>query len=351
MSARPVAVTLAVLALALCIGGLWVAREFRRDMTEAYQRIQGRSQRVASPFGDIEFLRGGGSWSAPAGPPVLVIHGSGGGFDQGELLAQAALGKDTPLGWIAPSRFGYLGSGFAGHPWPPGDSGSHAGEQPGTPVPGAGFDEQAHAYAFLLDRLGITRVAVVALSHGGPSALLFAALHPTRVSSLTLISAGVASSSAAGQAGADDKGSALTFVFQQDFRYWALTQLARGWFLGLMGADAALVAGLSAVQRQQVDALITGMNPVSPRAAGVRFDNQAAMPNERIAVIRAPTLVLHARDDGLQLFHNAEFAARHIPGARLVAFDRGGHLLLAVAQAEVQQQVLAHVLQHAGPAP
>jgi hypothetical protein len=65
MSARPVAVTLAVLALALCIGGLWVAREFRRDMTEAYQRIQGRSQRVASPFGDIEFLRGGGSWSAP----------------------------------------------------------------------------------------------------------------------------------------------------------------------------------------------------------------------------------------------------------------------------------------------
>ena len=51
-----------------------------------------------------------------------------------------------PLAWIAPSRFGYL-----------------------------------------LDHLGIKKVAVVTLSHGGPSTLLLAVLHPERVSSLTLI--------------------------------------------------------------------------------------------------------------------------------------------------------------------
>ncbi|MEK9141424.1 MAG: hypothetical protein AAB308_10260 [Nitrospirota bacterium] len=36
-------------------------------------------------LGDIEFMRGG------TGVPVLVIHGSGGGYDQGELIATAMI--------------------------------------------------------------------------------------------------------------------------------------------------------------------------------------------------------------------------------------------------------------------
>jgi pimeloyl-ACP methyl ester carboxylesterase len=58
-------------------------------------------------------------------------------------------------------------------------------------------------------------VAVVALSHGGPSALLFAALHPDRVTSLALISAGVASSTDASQQQANRQGDALTWIFQR----------------------------------------------------------------------------------------------------------------------------------------
>jgi pimeloyl-ACP methyl ester carboxylesterase len=75
------------------------------------------------------------------------------------------------------------------------------------------------------------------------------------------------------------------------------------------------------------------------------------MPNDRIAVIRAPTLILHAVDDGLQLFHNAEFAAAHIPGAELRAFSRGGHLLLAVEQDSVRRAVQDFIRHHATPAP
>src|SRR5690606_28632740 len=85
---------------------------------------------------------------------------------------------------------------------------------------GATFDEQAHAYVHLLDHLGLQRVAVVALSHGGPPALLFAALYPERVSSLTLISAGVASTEAANQAAASERGDALTTIFSSDWLYW-----------------------------------------------------------------------------------------------------------------------------------
>jgi len=94
--------------------------------------------------------------------------------------------------------------------------------------------------------------------------------------------------------------------------------------------------------------LIDLMNPVSPRAAGTVFDNRATMPNERIAAIRAPTLILHARDDTLQLFRNAEYAARTIPGARLVNFERGGHLLLAVEQPRIRALVAEHIARYTG---
>ena len=263
-------------------------------------------------------------------PPSSSIHGSGGGFDQGELLARATL--DERFHWIAPSRFGYLRSTFHD---------------------GATFDDQAHAYAWLLDHLGVEKVAVVALSHGGPSALLFAALHPERVSSLTLVSCGVAASQAPDQAKADRRGNALVTIFRRDWRYWAVARLFRRRLTRLIGADDAVVAGLAPDRRELVDRFIDCMNPVSPRAAGAAFDNQAAMPNERIAAIQAPTLVFHAKDDTLQLYRHAEFAEATIPGARLVAFERGGHVVMAVEQATIRELLQGHILEHVerGPAP
>lgn len=317
MTARPrarlVRAILGTAALVAVVGG---AACYARDMRRAHERIRGKSKILSSSFGDIEYTEGG------AGPAVLVVHGSGGGFDQGELMVRAVL--SDRVHWIAPSRFGYLKSTF------------HAG---------ATFDEQADAYDALLSHLGVREAHVVALSHGGPSALLLAVRHPQRVRSLTLISAGVASSPEASQAQANQKGDRLTAIFQRDYRYWAVTTAFRGMFLELMGATGAVIAGLTPVQRDLIDELIDGMNPVSQRAAGVVFDNRAAMPNERIAGIRAPTLIVHAKDDTLQLFRNAEYAAAVIPGARLVGFERGGHVLMAVEQARIRallEQQLAH---------
>ncbi len=304
-------------AIGLIAAVVLVLAVYFRDMNRVYERIRGKSTIIPSPYGDIEYTEGG------AGPPVLVIHGSGGGYDQGELLVQAVLGDQ--FHWIAPSRFGYLRSTFQ---------------------EGATFDDQAHAYAYLLDRLGIQKVAVVTLSHGGPSALLFAALHPERVSSLTLISAGVATSATQDQAQANQKGDMLTTIYKYDPLYWAISKLFKKQFMELMGANETVIAGLTPEQRDLVEHIIDDMNPVSPRAAGVTFDNRAAMPNERIGAIQAPTLVFHATDDTLQLYHNAEFAAATIPGARLVRFERGGHLLVCVEQATIRMATQQHILNH-----
>jgi 2-hydroxy-6-oxonona-2,4-dienedioate hydrolase len=194
--------------------------------------------------------------------------------------------------------------------------------------------------------LGIEKVAVVALSHGGPSALLFAVLHPERVSSLTLISCGVVSSVVKDQAEANKKGDMLTTIYQHDFLYWAITKVFKRLFMGLMGANKTVIAGLTPEQRDLVNDLIDYMNPVKPRAAGVTFDNKATMPNERIAAIRAPTLIFHAEDDSLQLYHNAEFAATTIPGAKLVSFGKGGHLLLIVEQSTIRTATQEFILEH-----
>lgn len=294
---------------------------FWRDMAQAYRRIEGGSRVVASQFGEIEFAEGG------SGQSVLVVHGSGGGYDQGALIAETLVGND--FHWIAPSRFGYLRSSLP---------------------PDATFDAQAHAFAALLDRLGISEVAVVTLSHGGPSGALFAALYPDRVSSLTLVSSGIATSTAAGQVDANARGNALSTVFSHDSLYWGITKLLRSQFFELMGANAAVVAALTPEQRRLADLVVDSMNPVSPRSAGAAFDNQAAMPNERVAAIRAPTLVVHAKDDLLQLYHNAEFAAAHIPSAQLASFEHGGHLLMIVERDRVRALTQEHIRKHPGVA-
>lgn len=285
------------------------------DMKQAYRRVQGKSTVIPSPYGNIEYTESG------SGPAVLLIHGSGGGYDQGELFAQVLLSKQ--FHWITPSRFGYLRSTFN---------------------PNATWDDQTHAYAYLLDHLGIKKVAVVAISHGGPSALLFAVLHPEMVSSLTLISCGVASFSTQDQEQANRKGNTLTTIFTYDLAYWASSKLFKKQFLRLMGVNDAVIAGFTSQQRELVENFIDYMNPVSLRTDGVNFDNKAALPGKRIAAIQAPTLIFHAVDDTLQLFHNAEFAASTIPGAKLVRFERGGHLLMAVELASIRSAMQKHIL-------
>ena len=295
-----------------------VSVAYARDIKQAYERVRAGGTVIPSPYGDIEFTQGG------AGADVLVIHGSGGGYDQGELIAEAVLGND--FHWITPSRFGYLRSSF------------HEG---------ATWDEQAHAYAALLDNLDIDKVAVVAMSQGGPSALLFAVLYPERVSSLTLISCGVAASEAEDQAAANAKGDRLVTIFKYDFIYWAIAKFFRKQLMELIGVSPEVFAGVSDEQRRLAVRFIDQMNPVSPRSGGVGFDNRATMPGERIASITAPTLIVHAVDDGLQLFHNAEYAKDNIPNARLVQFGQGGHFVIGIEQSIISAAVADHILENA----
>jgi pimeloyl-ACP methyl ester carboxylesterase len=207
----------------------------RAEMRAARARLRDRSHIVPSPYGDIEYAEGG------CGTDVLIVHGAAGGWDQGALIAETVL-DESRAHWIAPSRFGYLRSGCPA---------------------GVSVDDQAHAYALLLDHLGIGNVAVVAMSAGGPPALLFSVLHPQRVSSLTLLSCGVAPSTSDEQARAHRKGAILARLFRSDLAFWLPTRLFRKSLLRLMGVDAADVLTHSFDTLQWLDRMLAAMHPAS----------------------------------------------------------------------------------------
>ncbi len=109
--------------------------------------------------GSLEYV------STGDGPVVLALHGAMGGYDQAHLLARTV--AEPGYRFLALSRPGYLGSPIS------------LGRTP---------EEQANLYAEMLDVLGLQRVAVIAISGGGPSAMHFALRHPDRCWGLVLIS-------------------------------------------------------------------------------------------------------------------------------------------------------------------
>src|ERR1041385_8455957 len=92
---------LAGLAVALAAAAIVVSVSYHSDIADARARIS-RANSVMTPCGRIEYA------SAGNGAPVLVIHGAGGGFDQGETLGAPLAQAGFRV--IAPSRFGYLGT-------------------------------------------------------------------------------------------------------------------------------------------------------------------------------------------------------------------------------------------------
>jgi pimeloyl-ACP methyl ester carboxylesterase len=312
------------------LGLAWVvALNYRRDIRAARERVSFGSQVVETPCGPIEYAIQG------EGPPVLVVHGASGGFDQGlEIIARDYVGEG--FRFIAPSRFGYLRTPLPAN---------------ATPV------AQADAYACLLDTLNIPRVAVVGSSAGAFSCVQFALRHPGRTSALVLAMPDVWAP--ASQAPTQDLmakglnylavgGFITDVVFRSDFIMWLVTKVARPAMVTFLGVPKELQLQLTPAQEESISELMQALLPVSQRQEGIINDainhaNRQRYPLERIT---APTLVVDAAD--VSTYPGSKYTAENIPGARFLEFERGGHLLIGHEE-EVRSQVTAFLKQHAAP--
>ena len=132
-------ITIAVVLLLLSVFAITYAR-FRAEISGARKKVLAGSEILKTDHGDIEYTAKG------EGPPVLVLHGAGGGYDQGLLLPGRTIFGDS-FKLISVSRFGYLRS----------------------PIPeDSSVEAQAALYAILLDHLKVEKAIVVGGSAGGP---------------------------------------------------------------------------------------------------------------------------------------------------------------------------------------
>jgi 2-hydroxy-6-oxonona-2,4-dienedioate hydrolase len=324
MKRKPVwRIVAAVIAVGL-LAALVVRSRFERDLKLAADRAARGSVIVDTRCGPIEVQQSG------AGVPLLIIHGSGGGHDQGMAWARPLTQHGVRV--IAMSRFGYLR----------------------TPRPAdASPEAQADAHVCLLDALGIAKAAIMGVSAGGPSAMQTAIRHPGRVSALVLVvpiahKPGAVADSAPPVS--DDKDALLLRLLGSDFLFWAALHVARDSLIRhVLATPPEQVAAASEPERARVDDLAERILPVSRRAAGLRDDTRLGKSLGPYALesIRAPTLVISARDDGFGTYAAAQYIASRIPGARFIGFDAGGHLL--VGHDEAAQAEIARLLATAAP--
>ena len=295
--------TVAALAAAGLVAVVYTS--YRGDITRARQRVASGSEIAQTSCGPIEYAVAGG------GPPVLVIHGAGGGFDQGMDVAGTLVGRGFRV--IAISRFGYLR----------------------TPLPDdASAEAQADAHACLLEALGISRAAVLGMSAGAPSTMQFALRHPDRVAAMILMVPATYVPREGGEASVrTPHWTQVLFdtALRSDFLFWTLIRFmpdtaARS----ILATPPEVVDEASPAEKARFEMLKDHILPVEPRRLG--FVNDAAVVSTlrryELEKIATPTLLISAEDDGYGTWDGAKYAAEHLPNATLVGFPRGGHMLV-----------------------
>lgn len=288
-----------------------IRKMFRHDLADIGAALDEGSRLVETAFGIVEYGCEG------QGTPALVVHGAGGGYDQGLYVGHELLGSAFHL--IAPSRFGYLRSGL-----------------PDVAQP----DVQADAYAALLDRLKIPAAVVLGISAGALSAIEFALRHPERVTALILV---VPRAYAPGVDVSAERTGANRPFFEmvmkgQDFAWWTATKFARRKLLRFLGVPGDVYDSADPLERARLDWIAWNVLPLSRRLRGIVADSVARIGPWPLESIRVPTLVVSAKDDMFNTLPAAQWTAGHVPEAELVILASGGHLLCGQSE-EVRARI------------
>ncbi len=223
------------------------------------------------------------------GPALLMLHGTPGGYDQVLSLVKATGLAAEGIRVIVPSRPGYLRT--------PIESGA-------TPA------QQAALFDAMLVRLGIDKAFVLGVSGGGPSALQFALLFPTRCAGLILEEA------------------VTQKIVERPIRWPALLVDYLIYFfrhrsmatLRSRGVDDPVVLKVALEAGESVSLF-------GRRKAGQVNDLQhfANMPPLPLHTIACRTLILHGTLDKEVPIAHAELAFAQIANSRLVRIEGADH--------------------------
>lgn len=178
----------------------------------------------------------------------------------------------------------------------------------------------------VMDAVGSERAALFGLSEGAPISVVFAATFPERTQALILF------------------GGCARFIRAPDYpfrpTYDFMMKLAKSWGSGKSAERLAQTRAANPTFREQWAKLERLC--YSPGAfremleANAKIDVRDFLPH-----IQVPTLVLHRRSDVAMPIENARYLADHIPGARLVELESGGHFVFDGDTSVVAEEISA----------
>lgn len=239
-----------------------------------------------------------------SGPALVLVHGLPSNIgDWGELPARlAARGHRV----VVYDRIGY-------------------GWSSRVPVAGDAytFASNARELTGLLDALDLPRATLVGWSYGGGVVQQLALQAPERVAGLVLLGA-VGPTYAAAPGDAVDRAARSPFGLALFRWIGAIPPLARA------ATRASLALAFSGaghvppgfLERTRAQLALPGTLAAFV-AESARMDVAALTPER----IEAPALVVHGSDDRSVPLAVAEDLAERLPGARLLVFERGSHML------------------------
>jgi len=188
------------------------------------------------------------------------------------------------------------------------------GERPEVPYT---LEDMASDAVGVLDALNIDKTHVCGASMGGMIAQVLAYRHPSRVLSLTVIMS---------TTGNPDLPQPKPEILAQ---FFAPVPSERGGFIEEMVKRGRLIHGTFAYDENQSREYRTKEYDRSYYPEGITRQLAAmAVPGNlkpKLAAIRAPTLVIHGREDPLNHIEAGKDIATAIPGAELLILDGMGH--------------------------
>ena len=300
---------IAVTAIVLMFAGTMAYVRWRNRQIE---RVESNSTVVETTQGPVEYSIIG------EGPAVLVLHGTLGGYDQ--LQPMVRLLNAGSYRFIFVSRPGYLR----------------------TPLStGGGFEEQADAYAALLDELGIDQVAVLAISGGGPSALQFALRYPERCWGMVMLSANADVEAGNANRASERSGESarqpprvVTNIVFSDLSSWVLVGasklLPRQFLTVLVGEEYVEEVLIDPAKRALYTESVDSLALLSRRRAGALNDGAQFLTftGYPFQDVTAPMLILHGASDNAVNTAQPRHLDATVPDSRFIEIEGGTHYML-----------------------
>jgi pimeloyl-ACP methyl ester carboxylesterase/DNA-binding winged helix-turn-helix (wHTH) protein len=181
------------------------------------------------------------------------------------------------------------------------------------------FDGYVRDLESVADASGVGRFALFGISQGVAVCIAYAAKYPERVSHLVLYGGFARGRRIRGTLDDIEQAEALITLMRTGWGQEnpAFRQVFTSMFLP--GGTPEQMQWFNELQK-------TSTSPNN--AVKMRFISDTLDVSDLLAKVKAPTLVLHCKDDAVQPFSEGMFIAAGIPGARFVALEGRNHLIL-----------------------